>query len=105
MKEKIIITGINGAIGQLLISGLGEEYQITGLDLPDGDVRKSETLGNTATGHLAIIHLAWDTQTDNFLSEKTNPENSQMFSNVYQAALANGVKIALMELTKYLWNL
>lgn len=91
-KEKIIITGVKGVIGQILQKGLGEEYQITGLDLPDGDVRKYETLANVASGHLAIIHVAWDTQTDNFLSGKINPENSQMFFNVYRVALEKGVK-------------
>lgn len=90
-KEKIIITGANGVIGQILKSGLGEEYQITGLDLPDGDVRSYETLADVASGHSAIIHLAWDTKTDNFLSEKINPENSQMFFNVYQVALEHKV--------------
>ena len=91
-KEKIIITGVNGVIGQILKSGLGKEYQITGLDLPDGDVRSYETLGNIVSGHSAIIHLAWDTQTDNFLSGKINPENSQMFFNVYKAALEHKVQ-------------
>lgn len=91
-KEKIIITGANGVIGQILTSGLGEEYQITSLDLPEGDVRKYEALASAASGHSAIIHLAWDTKTDNFLSEKINLENSQMFFYVYKSALENGVK-------------
>lgn len=95
-KEKIIITGSKGVIGQILTSGLGEEYQITGLDLPDGDVRRYETLADVASGHLAIIHLAWDTKTDNFLSGKINPENSQMFFNVYQAALEYRVRRVIM---------
>ncbi len=89
-KEKIIITGANGVIGQILQKGL-EDYQITGIDLPNGDVRQYETLANVASGHSAIIHLAWDTETDNFLSEKINPENSQMFFNVYKAALEHQI--------------
>lgn len=85
-KGRIIITGSKGNIGQILRKGL-EEYQIIGLDLPEGDVRRYETLANVASGQFAIIHLAWDTEVDNFLSEKINPENSQMFFNVYKAAL------------------
>ena len=80
-KGKIIITGSKGNIGQILQKGL-RDYQITGLDLPEGDVRVYETLANVASGHFAIIHLAWDTEVDNFLSGKINPENSQMFFNV-----------------------
>lgn len=91
-KEKIIITGSNGLIGQILQNGLREEYEVTEVDLPDGDVGDYKTLGNIVPGHSAVIHLAWDTKTDNFLSEKINPENSQMFFNVYKAALENGVK-------------
>lgn len=91
-KEKIIITGANGVIGQILQDGLREEYEVTKVDLPDGDVGKYETLGNIAFGHSAIIHLAWDTKTDNYLSEKINPENSRMFFNVYKVALEKGVR-------------
>lgn len=90
-RERIIITGANGVIGQILQKSL-EDYQITGLDLPNGDVRSYETLASVAPGHTVIIHLAWDTKVDNFLSEKINPENSQMFFNVYKAALENGVR-------------
>lgn len=90
-KERIIITGSKGNIGQILQRGL-KEYQITGLDLPEGDVREYETLAKVASGYFAIIHLAWDTERDNFLSGRINPENSQMFFNVYRAALEHKVQ-------------
>lgn len=86
-KKKIIITGAEGVIGKILQNGSQDEYEITGLDLPDGDVRRYETLVNVASGHSAIIHLAWDTKVDNFLSGKISSENSQMFFNVYKTAL------------------
>ena len=46
-KEKIIITGANGTIGQILQKGF-PDYQITSLDLPNGDVRNYETLASVA---------------------------------------------------------
>ncbi len=94
-KGKILITGASGVIGQILCKGL-EDYQITGLDLPEGDVRKYENLVKIAASHSAIIHLAWDTKIDNFLSEKINPENSRMFFNVYKAALENGIRRVIL---------
>ena len=94
-KERVIITGVKGVIGQILQKGLSD-YQITGVDLPDKDVRRYETLATIARGHAAIIHLAWKAEKDNFLSESFDPENALMFSNVYRAALANGVRRVIM---------
>lgn len=93
--KKLMITGVNGAIGQIFKNGL-TEYEIVGLDLPDGDVRDYKTVANRAIGCLAIIHLAWDTKTDNFKSENINPDNSQMFLNVYKTALELQVPRVIM---------
>lgn len=89
-REKIIVTGDKGTIGTVLKKGL-TDYDITGLDLPTHDLRKYEAISAISKGHRAIIHLAWDTKVDNFLSGKINEDNSRMFFNVYQAALENGV--------------
>ena len=69
MKGRIAITGSNGTIGNVLKDGI-KEYQITSIDLPEIDVRKYDKLLEVIPYHSAIIHLAWDTKTDNFKSEK-----------------------------------
>lgn len=96
MKEKIIITGAKGNIGRILTEGLQAEYTITGLDLPQYDVRDFKTLLEVFPGHSAVIHLAWDTETDNMSSGRINPENALMFENVYRAAVETRVKRVIM---------
>lgn len=95
MKRKIAITGSNGKIGTVLKEGL-KEYQITTIDRPNTDARKYEDLLNVICHHSAVVHLAWDTKTDNFRSEKINPENTIMFYNVYKAAIEAGIPRVIM---------
>ena len=59
-------------------------------------MREYEKLLEIVPQHLAIIHLAWDTKTDNFKSEKINPENATMFYNAYKAAIESGVPRVIM---------
>lgn len=96
MKERIVITGSEGVIGNVLKNGLSKDYEITGLDLPNADVRDYEKLISIFPGHAVVIHLAWDTKTDNFKSERTNPDNAVMFDKVYRAALATAVPRVIM---------
>lgn len=95
MKERIAITGSNGTIGTILREGLSE-YEITSIDLPETDVRNYEKLLQIIPYHSAVVHLAWDTKTDNFKSEKINPENAVMFYNVYKAAIETRVPRVIM---------
>lgn len=95
MKEKIAITGSSGIIGNVLKEGL-KEYQITSIDLPENDVREYARILEVIPHHNAIIHLAWDTETDNFKSEKINPENATMFYNVYKAAIEAKIPRVIM---------
>lgn len=96
MKERIAITGSEGVIGTVLKNGLSRDYDITSLDLPTVDVRNYDALIKMFPGHAVAIHLAWDTETDNFKSERTNLENAVMFDNVYRAALAVAVPRVIM---------
>ncbi len=91
MTKRIIITGSNGVIGNVLKKGLSD-FDILGLDLPHHDISRLETLSNAIDGHDAIIHLAWNTQRDENYSIDINPLNAKMFSNVYKAALDIGVR-------------
>lgn len=96
MKKRIAITGSKGVIGTILKRGLEGKYAITSLDLPSVDVRDYKRLKEIFPGHTAVIHLAWDTQTDNFRSEHFNPDNAVMFDNVYSAAIEAGVERVIM---------
>lgn len=96
MAERIVITGSEGVIGTVLKNGLADKFDITPFDLPTKDARDYQTLLEVLPGHLAVIHLAWDTQTDNMSSGRINPDNAQMFENVLLACLETGVKRAVM---------
>lgn len=94
-ERSIVITGASGIIGKVLREGLGQ-YPKTYLDLPETDVTDLSKLQEIFPGNFAVIHLAWDTKTDNFRSGKTNPDNAVMFSNVYKAAIESKVKRVIM---------
>ena len=93
-RRKLVITGGKGVIGGLLTSRL-ETYEIESLDLPGFDVRTGDleaAFGDAA----AVIHLAWETTTDNADTERSNPENLWMTFRVYEAAAATGVRRLIM---------
>lgn len=93
--KRIAITGANGTIGSVLRKGL-KECEITLLDLPDTDVRDYERLLEIFPEHDVIVHLAWDTQIENFRSGKIDPDNALMTYNVYRAAIGSKVRRVIM---------
>lgn len=99
MKEqdspKIAITGAEGIIGDVLRKGL-TDFDLTPIGLPGTDVRNFEELANATSGHDVIIHLAWDTKSENWKSPNVNPGNLQMVVNVYRAAKEKSVKRVIM---------
>ncbi|HLB66169.1 MAG TPA: NAD(P)-dependent oxidoreductase [Candidatus Saccharimonadales bacterium] len=92
--KKVLITGSNGVIGSVLRKGL--EQSISPYDLPEFDARNYAQLATSAKDHDAIIHLAWETKTDNWRSGELNPENILMAFNVYKSAIACGVRRVIM---------
>jgi NAD dependent epimerase/dehydratase family len=90
----ILITGSGGVIGTVLKDNL--EHDITHFDLPDFDARDYRQLLEKSEGQDAIVHLAWDTTTDNFRSDHLNPENALKTFNIYKAAVEAGVKCVIM---------
>lgn len=92
--SRILLTGSNGKIGTVLREGL--KHDITPFDLPDGDARDYDALLSKARGQDAIVHLAWDTATDNYRSDHMNPENLIMTDNIYRAAVEAGVRRVIM---------
>lgn len=88
MKQRIAITGSSGTIGNVLKEGLSKDYDITPIDILTGiDVRDYQQLLNTVKNHSAIIHLAWNSETENFRNENIDPDSKLMALNVYNAAL------------------
>jgi uronate dehydrogenase len=92
--KDILITGSNGTIGTVLRNNL--RHNITPFDLPEHDVRDYEDLLAHASGQDAIVHLGWDTVTDNYTSDHMNPDNLLMSDNVYKAAVKAGVGRVIM---------
>lgn len=88
--KKVLITGSGGVIGGVLKKGL--PHETTDFDLPHSSVGNLQQLIETARGHDAIIHLAWNKHKDDWLSENLNTENIQNCFNVYEAANQAGVK-------------
>jgi nucleoside-diphosphate-sugar epimerase len=89
--SKVVITGAKGVVGTVLSQGL-QKSQMTLLDLPEHDVRSITDLEKVFPGHEAVIHLAWDIKSDNYLADTMNPDNLLMAYNVYKSALDNGIK-------------
>lgn len=96
MKERIAITGSNGTIGRALTKGLEGAYQVTPLDLPETDLRHYGHVVSRIRGHKAVVHLAWNTVTDNYLSGEVDPGNMTMYHNVYKGALEVGIPRVIM---------
>lgn len=91
---KALLTGSNGTIGTVLRNNL--DHQFTPFDLPERDARNYDDLVVAAKGQDAIVHLAWDTVTDNYKSDHMNPDNLIMIDNVYRAAVEAGVGRVIM---------
>jgi nucleoside-diphosphate-sugar epimerase len=91
---RILITGSNGVIGKVLVNNL--PYEITQFDLPDYDARNYKQLLEISKHHNAIIHMGWDTKTDNYKSGELNPDNILMAQNIYKAACENKISRVIM---------
>jgi nucleoside-diphosphate-sugar epimerase len=87
--KDILVTGSKGVIGTVLRNGL--EARITPFDLPEHDVTDYASLVERVRGHRVVVHLAWNTRDDNFLSDHHDIYNTVQVCNVYQAASEAGV--------------
>jgi len=94
--KRILITGSKGHIGKALVGDLSKDYNLTLFDLPKFDARNYQQLLKVFTGHDTIIHLAWNSKTENFQNNRIDPNNALMFSNVYKAALEAKVLRVIM---------
>jgi uronate dehydrogenase len=92
---KVLLTGASGVIGTVIRSQL-PRYDFLAFDLPNSDARNYNEVLTAMAGCEAAIHLAWDTNTENWKTGKINPDNALMTFNVYAAALASGLKRVIM---------
>lgn len=91
---KILVTGSNGTVGKALQRHL--PHDTTDFDLPEHNAEDYAHVVAKAKGHDMIIHLAWDFESDGWLAENLNPDNTQISFNIYQAAVDAGVKRVIM---------
>lgn len=90
MKKRVAITGSNGNIGTVLTERLANDYDITLVDLPKIDARNYQKLLEAVQNQQVVIHLAWNSKTENFKNGKIDPDNFLMARNAYNAALETG---------------
>lgn len=93
--KKVAITGAKGTIGSVLSAGL-HMHNLTALDLPEFDARDHGQFKEAIKGHDVLIHLAWDTKTENAGTEEVNLDNARMFLNAYEAAIEAKVPRVIM---------
>lgn len=94
--QKVVITGARGVIGSVLMAGLVQEYDVRGLDLPDGDIGDRQFLTAQLSGVDAVIHLAGNFKTENWRSQSIDPANVALDMNVFESALAAKVPRLIM---------
>jgi nucleoside-diphosphate-sugar epimerase len=93
----ILITGSKGIIGSVLQRGLGEKYQIRGVDLPE-DISHYEVLWAQMAGVDTVIHLARRFSPADPIERRMRiyPENVQIDVNVFTAVVEAHVKHLIM---------
>lgn len=89
--NKVVVTGSAGLIGSILVNGL-HGYQIFPFDLPEHDVLRLADLNLALAGATHVVHLAWNTQTENFRSGKLDPTNFSMLHNTLDRSLHHHVR-------------
>jgi NAD+ dependent glucose-6-phosphate dehydrogenase len=93
----ILITGSKGIIGSVLRRGLGDKYQIRGVDLPE-DISHYEALWAQMAGVDTVIHLARRFSPADPIDRRMRvyPENVQIDANIFTAVVRADVKRLIM---------
>lgn len=89
--SRIVITGSKGVIGNVLVNGL-RGHDIAGADLPTWDLRIRATASRLFVGVDQVVHLAWNSRSENFRSKSIDPDNSLMLRHVLEAAAESEVQ-------------
>lgn len=93
----VLITGSEGIIGSVLRRGLGDRYEIRGVDLPQ-DISRYDALWAQMAGVDTVIHLARRFSPADPAERRMRiyPENVQIDVNVFTAVVAAHVKRLVM---------
>jgi nucleoside-diphosphate-sugar epimerase len=94
--KKVLITGAKGTVGKILTKGLKEFYNLSLVSLPEVDVRSYDSILKSSKNQDSIIHLAWNTKTENGHSKKRDLGNTLMWLNIYRVALENNIPRVIM---------
>jgi len=94
--KNILITGSKGIVGKILVKGLKESYFLSLADLPEHNISSYETALQLTHEKDAVIHLAWNTKTEDGNAMERDPDNTKMFVNIYRACIENNVPRAIM---------
>jgi nucleoside-diphosphate-sugar epimerase len=90
-QARVVITGSSGSIGSLLVAGL-RGVEVVPFDLPERDARVAGHLDLALPGASCVVHLAWDTEVENWASGRLAPGNALMLHTVLARALHHGVR-------------
>jgi nucleoside-diphosphate-sugar epimerase len=96
--QTVLITGSKGIIGSVLLGGLGDKYQVEGVDLPQ-DISHYETLWAKMAGVDTVIHLARRfSQIEGPAGRRMRiyPQNVQIDVNVFTAVVRAGARRLIM---------
>lgn len=95
--KRIVITGSEGSLGQILQKGLQDEFNLLCIDKILGNktvvldiATEYEKFKNILGKDDIIVHLAWDT-TEDYPNENIVPQNKVMAENIYRAAVEKNV--------------
>lgn len=101
MKRKLLITGANGRIGNVIYKGLQEDgrYDVIGADIQadEGqgivqmDVADESRLAELTRGVDTVLHFAWIKDNEDFLG-KVLAGNVSGAYKLFEAAVKNGVR-------------
>lgn len=99
---RIAVTGAHGTIGEVVTEGLEPDHDVTKIDSITEAAESSESrkidvssppgteeyrrLREELSGQDAVVHLAWNTEEENFVSNSYVAENRRMFENIYRIA-------------------
>jgi nucleoside-diphosphate-sugar epimerase len=93
--KKVLVTGSAGTIGSIVVNGL-QGWEVVPFDLPEHDALRLADLDIALVGATHVVHLAWNTRTENFRSRTMDPTNTSITHNVLERSLDHGVRRVIL---------